>query len=470
MQIFLRLLNLLFRQFNRLFRWLGKATDPLQPQPPDQHSVTPPISDEISDPIGDTTDNTTDEVVDKTISSPSQPRSLRVLHLTTEFPPVIYGGMGTAVGGLVAASAKAGLTVGVLLVGETGYAGYGQSIAAEQIDPVPEAMLHPTDITFFEASWWNVIETAIQIVQQWQPDVVHLHPFWLWFVARAIQERTGTPVVYTVHSLDRAEYEIGQGPPQCLTQWETQATAIAAADRIIALTESERILLIDYCPVTQGRVHVVGNGIDDDPEALAVMHRQSGNDSPLVLYTGRFVDRKGIRELIAAIPQVLEQAPNTHFILAGGHRHCSSAEMQQWWLPSELYPYREKIHFTGWLTPEEMAQWYRTADILVVPSWYEPFGMVILEGMLYGLAIAAAAVGGPAEILEHERTGLLFPPKDVEAIAQTILQLVENSQLRQQLGTRAARDVRQKWLWSHIVEKMQDVYTEAINTALLGVV
>ena len=81
--------------------------------------------------------------------------------------------------------------------------------------------------------------------------------------------------------------------------------------------------------------------------------------------------------------------------------------MESWLLPLRLYPHREQITFTGWLTPPEMAKRYRAADILVVPSWYEPFGMVILEGMLHGLAVAASAVGGPAEILDHGRTGVL---------------------------------------------------------------
>ena len=84
--------------------------------------------------------------------------------------------------------------------------------------------------------------------------------------------------------------------------------------------------------------------------------------------------------------------------------------------------------------PGEMAEWYRTADILVVPSWYEPFGMVVLEGMINGLAVAASAVGGPAEILRDGKTGLLFPPRDARALAQSILQLVLSTNLRSRIA------------------------------------
>jgi len=114
----------------------------------------------------------------------------------------------------------------------------------------------------------------------------------------------------------------------------------------------------------------------------------------------------------------------------------------------------------GWLAPHEAEGWYHNADILVVPSWYEPFGMVILEGMLHGVPIVASAIGGPAEILEHERTGLLFPPRNVEALACAILQFVGNPILRRDISTAAAEEAHRKWLWPHIVEKMRRVYQE----------
>jgi len=139
--------------------------------------------------------------------------------------------------------------------------------------------------------------------------------------------------------------------------------------------------------------------------------------------------------------------------------------MESWLLPARLYPHRAQINFTGWLTPWEMATWYRAADILVVPSWYEPFGMVILEGMLHGLAVAASAVGGPAEILDHGRTGVLFAPRDAAAVAEAILRLANDPDGRVRIAEAGARDVREKWLWPRIVEKMRRVYEELVPSA-----
>jgi glycosyltransferase involved in cell wall biosynthesis len=151
----------------------------------------------------------------------------------------------------------------------------------------------------------------------------------------------------------------------------------------------------------------VGNGIDE-PAADGTPARARCPDQPLVLYSGRLVERKGIRELIAAIPRVLEAAPASHFAFAGGPPNLSPADVAAQWLTPEAAAHQDRIHFTGWLSPSQLTRWYRSADVLVVPSRYEPFGMVILEGMAHGLPIVASDVGGPAEILDHGRTGLLF--------------------------------------------------------------
>jgi glycosyltransferase involved in cell wall biosynthesis len=210
---------------------------------------------------------------------------------------------------------------------------------------------------------------------------------------------------------------------------------------------------------------IVGNGIDDSDtrDFRFVMKNQKNEFVPTVLYTGRFVDRKGIRDLLAAIPMVIKTAPSTRFVFVGGQPGSTGEDMERWWLPEFLYPYRSQIKFTGWIPVSELVHWYTVADILVVPSWYEPFGMVILEGMLHGSAIIATNTGGPMEILEHGRTGLLFTPRDIIALSNYIVLLVNNQHLRQQIATAAIKEVREKWSWAKIFEKMLDVYHEVIH-------
>lgn len=371
--------------------------------------------------------------------------ALRVLHLTTEFPPVIYGGLGTAVGGLVAASHFAEVDAGVLLIGWEGVGGYG---------PAPQSL---TTAPLFSAAPSASAEWIADLVRRWNPAVLHLHSFWLWPLAQALRTALRIPIVYTVHSLDRAEYELGGGPSECVTQWFDQAAVVEGADRVIALSQSERELLLEYCPAVAGRVHVVGNGI-----ANVTASARSETTDCKVLFVGRFVARKGIHELIAAMRRVLAEAPTVTFTLAGGHRDCSGEDMRRWLMPPELERFRERIRFTGWLSPGDVEALYRASDVLVVPSWYEPFGMVVLEGMLHGLAIAASRIGGPAEILSHGKTGYLFPPQDPVALSQAILTLSRDGNLRRRLARKGARHVREHWLWPQSVKRMRTVYEGAI--------
>lgn len=383
---------------------------------------------------------------------------MRVLHLTTEFPPVIWGGLGTAVGGIVNASVDAGMTIGLLLIG--GVLSADGSYSAWR--PVPREALAfdmgriavtSDGITFFHVAPQDGIEAGLKLARDWRPDIVHLHTSWLWPVAAAIRDAYGTPIVFTVHSLDRAEYEWGG----FVTHWEPQEAAIHSVDRVIAISESERDLLTQYCPGVSPRIRVIGNGIDDTPAARASAQRLRSR-APLVMFSGRFVDRKGIHELLEAIPRVLATEPNARFILVGGYG--TAADVERVWFTGALLSYRDKIRFTGWLPPAEVMQCYSNADVLVVPSWYEPFGMVVLEGMLHGLAIAAAAVGGPAEILDNEVTGLLFPPRNTAALAATLLRLICDGYLRQSLGAAAAAEARRCWLWPRLIVKMLSVYAE----------
>ena len=270
----------------------------------------------------------------------------------------------------------------MLLVGAGGDPSYLQPGFVRKRSRSEPGIEAPTGIHLWLVSHAEAEAFGVRFVKEWRPDVIHLHVFWLWPLARTICARTGIRLVYTVHSLDRAEYEVGQGPPECLSQWETQVDLITSADLIVALTRNERELLTEYCPLMRDRIRVVGNGIEDSAAARAAALRRRDNDAPLILFTGRFVERKGVRELLSAAALVLKSMPSTRFVLAGGHRHCDGASMARYWMPPELVPHRERVHFTGWLSAEELAFWYWKSDVLTVPSWYEPFGMVVLEGML----------------------------------------------------------------------------------------
>jgi len=389
---------------------------------------------------------------------------MKILHITTEYPPVIWGGLGTAVGGLTKALVQENHLVGVLLVSSAlvpnqqlygSWKTFSMKELKEQF--INEKFICRDHILFFQVSPDEALSSAYVLSDYWLPDVIHLHTAWLLPVAMSIRQRCNCPIVFTVHSIDKAEYEVGK----IFTHWEVQEQAIHEADRIIAISESEKEMLAEYYPQAINKVCVAGNGIEDFNKALLVSIKRKWKETDLtILYTGRFVERKGIWDLIAAIPIVLDSFPKARFVVAGGYG--GGAEIEREWLVDTLKPFKDRVLFTGWLTPAEINQWYENADILVIPSWYEPFGMVVLEGMLYGLPIVATNIGGPAEILTNNVSAVLVPPKNANALAESILDLLKSSSLRKQLGEAAAKEVRNKWLWNKALKKIQHAYSEAI--------
>jgi glycogen synthase len=325
------------------------------------------------------------------------------------------------------------LVEGVLLT-EGGTSGYGATATGGGRPEQPVVDRH--GVMFFQASWVDAPAVGLGLMRTWQPDVVHLHTAMLWYVAEVIQRATHAPIVYHVHSVDRAEYEIGQEPNQRLAHSHAQEAAIAASDRLIAISRSEYDLLVRYYPYCRGRITTVGNGIGTGPGLVARGPRRRQSDSGVVvLYSGRLVERKGIRDLAATIPRVLQVAPSTRFVLAGGPPGVPGHDLAREWLPPAVDDdLATRVHFTGWLSPRDLTNWYQGADVLVVPSRYEPFGMVVLEGMLHALPIIACDSGGPGEILEHDHTGLLFPAQDRDRLTAHIVALVQNPTLRSRLG------------------------------------
>jgi glycosyltransferase involved in cell wall biosynthesis len=207
-------------------------------------------------------------------------------------------------------------------------------------------------------------------------------------------------------------------------------------------------------------VRVVSYGIKDRAAAQRSATRPRDTPSPLVLYSERLVKRKSIHELLGAIPAVLTAEPRARFVLAGGPPLTEPAEVERQWLPGELTGHRGQIHFTGCLAASQVEAWYSAADMLVVPSRYEPFGMVVLEGMLHSLPIVASAIGGPAEILRDDRTGLLVPPRNSGALARALVRLVTDGRIRRRIGAAAAREGRRRWTWPQRVHSMRAVYRE----------
>lgn len=254
-------------------------------------------------------------------------------------------------------------------------------------------------------------------------DWIHLHSLPLTELAFELRRRTGARLAYTAHSLMRWELD------QCGEQafWtRLQLRVMRESDAPICLSESERRAALALAPELQGRIRVIGNGLPPPAPAPA----RDGVRGPVV-FAGRLTAGKGLELVRELFPRIRQQWSGS-FVVAGGH---GDAEGEL--LLSELRrALGGSLRTPGWLSREELDRLYRSAALVVVPSRYEPFGMVALEAMRMGAPVLAANVGGLAEIVTEHSGGRLVASRNPEEWCAAALEIVADPAAARELGMR----------------------------------
>jgi len=210
------------------------------------------------------------------------------------------------------------------------------------------------------------------------------------------------------------------------------------------------------------RVQVVPNPIA--AEILTEAERDQAHPEvvrsvPIVLYVGRLGPVKGTRPLLEAIRLVQAQVPDVRFVLAGPWQ---MAEKPAYWGLEETATLQDApITWLGHVSGQKLMDLYRRANVFVMPSFYESFGISCLEAMAFGLPVVASSAGGLPEIVEDPQTGLLVPPGRSDQLAEAIVRLLRNAPLRQRLGEAGQARVRSCFTAAKLVRRMLQVYGEA---------
>ena len=209
--------------------------------------------------------------------------------------------------------------------------------------------------------------------------------------------------------------------------------------------------------LTPNRVKVIYNGVDTNAfhpskrkYAKKYFPELADIDLPKVLYLSRFVELKGIRFLLKAIPQILEKT-DVHFIFAGAGKNIT------------LDISKENYTFLGYIPHEITPYVYSLSDIFVLPSLYENFPLSVLEAMSSGLAVIATNVGGIPEMITHNENGILIPPRSSKDIARSVVNLVEDDQLRKELGVNARKTVEKKFSWKIAALRTKEYYERVLE-------
>lgn len=299
-------------------------------------------------------------------------------------------------------------------------------------------------------------------------DVIHSN-YWLsGWVGMALARHWQTPHIHTPHSLGAVKHEaMGQGAPDNAVRLDVEEEIARQADALIATSPADLIARSRYYD-EMGQPEVIPCGYN--PAIFHPGDREAAkarwgipSDSPVIAYVGRFDPGKGLKTLMEAFEQLREH-PDLQLILAGGFVPGGSdeAEYTRWrsWVSAQ--PWNNRVHWLGRMDSEDVADVYRAASIVVVPSRYESFGMVALEAMACGTPVVASDVGGLGQTVVHRETGLLFPVGDSQALRHACDHLLSDSALWERVSTFAARNALRCYPWARVAGQMSELYTRCM--------
>ena len=387
--------------------------------------------------------------------------AVRVLILSWEYPPLIEGGLARHVRKLAENLAAQGVDVHVLARGRE------ESPPEEEVDGVlvhrvrePE---RPRDlgefVTWVEHMNADMLAAGVELGDRHSFDVVHGHD---WLVAVAgdhLAKRFRAPFVVTIHATEYGRHQghVDRHPQSYIhgvERWMANR-----AERVIACSAYMRDHVADVYGLEEERIWVVSNGIDPADlvpvENLAALRaRFADPHERLVLLVGRLVYEKGFHLALEALPDLIERLRTVRFVVAGS----GTAE-------HELREQASRLGldghgaFLGWIGDDLLHSLYRIADLTVVPSIYEPFGLVALEAMASGCPCLVADTGGLREVVPNADVGLRFRSRDPRSLASMAERLLTDRELRERLVAEASEHVL-SFDWTDVARQIAALYAE----------
>jgi len=303
-------------------------------------------------------------------------------------------------------------------------------------------------------------------------ELIHSH-YWLsGLAALELQSMWNIPVIHMFHTLAVMKNRVAQAPDEVASsgRMEAEKRLLRDADRIIVATQAEVAQIQWLYRENTDRVEVIPPGVDTSrfypisvDEAKEVIGLPA--DMKVILYVGRIEPLKGIDTLMRAVSAMKESGVYDRFpfcvAIIGGELKdegvALSREMKRLTSLRESEGVGENVNFLGSRDQDTLQYYYSAAEVVVVPSHYESFGLVALEAMACGTPVVASETGGLAFLVQDGETGFHVPAGDSDSLAQRLSELLENDELRVRLGRQAA-DYAKQYDWTLITDQMLDLY------------
>ena len=304
-------------------------------------------------------------------------------------------------------------------------------------------------------------------------DLIHSH-YWLsGVVAHELKRFWGVPIVHMSHTLGVMKNRVALTPEERDTDLRmTMERKIHGwADRIVAATPAEQAQLQWLMRVDTRKVAIIPPGVDVArfrPMDKAAARTRIGVplNTPLLLFVGRPEPLKGGDTLLRAVKLLTECGalpPNAQLAIIGGDLNGSPTdEMERLQTLRNDLGLHDVVAFLGKRGQDTLPYYYNAADVVVMPSHYESFGMVALEAMACGTPVVASEVGGLAFLVQHNETGYLVPDQDPLALQNRLCELLTNPLVAERMSRKAAEHAAQ-YSWAVIAGRMIDLYEAVLQ-------
>lgn len=295
-------------------------------------------------------------------------------------------------------------------------------------------------------------------------DLIHSH---YWFSSRIgliLSKKWTVPHVTTFHTLAKTKLMARAGEQESQIRSDVEKRVMDEADAIIVSTEQEMDDIVRLYKTPPYKIQIIPAGVNLElfhPQDKIKAKQMLGlAEKKVILYVGRIEPLKGIDILINAFAQ-LECSSDSRLLIVGGNLK-RDREMERLKALTVQLSIEDSVTFTGAVKQTELPNYYSAADVFVLPSYSESFGLVALEAMACGTPVVVSRVGGLKTFVKEGKTGYLIPWRCPEPFAQRLEMLLAHPALRESMG-RAARATAQQMSWSGVADRMLDFYSCLID-------
>jgi glycogen synthase len=393
---------------------------------------------------------------------------MRILMVSWEYPPVVIGGLGRHVHHLSTALAAAGHDVVVLSRRPTGTDPSTHPPTDEVVDGVRviAAALDPHEFTFGSdmmawtlAMGHSMIRAGLSLKKRgtnrsWRPDVVHAHDWLVAHPAIALAQFYDVPMVSTIHATEAGRHSGWVAGAISRQVHAVESWLARESDSLIACSASMADEITELFGPGLAGITVIRNGIDAARWPFAQRRERTGPAE--LLYLGRLEYEKGVHDLIAALPRIRRSHPGTTLTIAGDGT-------QQDWLLEEARKHRvlKATQFVGHQNHAGLLALLHRADVAVLPSHYEPFGIVALEAAAAGTPLVTSNIGGLGEAVINGQTGVSCPPRDVARLASAVRVVLDDPDAAQRRAAAARERLTSDFDWMTVAGETAQIYLAA---------